>query len=125
LTWRKRPLSRGFTLVEIMIVVAIVSILLAIGVPNFVRAREASRTKSCIANLKAIEAAKEQWAIETKAGPSAFANLIPQLVPKYIKNLPRCPSGGTYNENPMSMRPQCSVGWNGTAGDTSDDHALP
>jgi len=54
----------GFTLVEIMIVVLIIGILLAVAVPNFLKARENSRTKSCVANLKRICTAKEQWAID-------------------------------------------------------------
>jgi prepilin-type N-terminal cleavage/methylation domain-containing protein len=116
----------GFTLIEIMIVVAIIAVLLAIAVPNFTRARERSRTKRCIANLKVIESAKEQWALETRAGPNAWVNLTGSggLVPRYIKTVPTCPSGGSYNENTMSGRPLCSIGWNGTAGDTRDDHAL-
>ncbi|MEO0249499.1 MAG: prepilin-type N-terminal cleavage/methylation domain-containing protein, partial [candidate division WOR-3 bacterium] len=63
--------QKGFTLVEIMIVVLIIGILLAIAVPNFIRARESSRAKSCVANLKQIESAKEQWAMDTKAAPTA------------------------------------------------------
>ncbi|MCL6624082.1 MAG: prepilin-type N-terminal cleavage/methylation domain-containing protein, partial [Fimbriimonadales bacterium] len=58
----KNRRRKGFTLVEIMIVVLIIGILLAIAIPNFMRARETSRTKSCISNLRQIDAAKEQWA---------------------------------------------------------------
>src|SRR5207244_6719969 len=66
---------KGFTLVEIMIVVLIIGILLAIAVPNFIKARETSRTKSCIANLKQIDAATEQWAMDNKASQGATVAL--------------------------------------------------
>src|SRR5437016_1174804 len=58
--------QHAFTLVEIMIVVLIIGILLAIAVPNFIRAREQSRAKSCSANLKQIDSAKQQWAMDNK-----------------------------------------------------------
>src|SRR5438093_9754756 len=86
---------RGFTLVEIMIVVLIIGILLAIAVPNFVKARETSRAKACVANLKQIEGAKEQWAMDTKAATNATPGTT-DLFPTYVRNTPACPSGGTY-----------------------------
>jgi len=56
----------GFTLVEIMIVVAIIGLLAAIAIPNFVRARESAQLNSIANNLRILEGAKEQWALEQK-----------------------------------------------------------
>ena len=57
--------NKGFTLVEIMIVVAIIGLLAAIAIPNFVRARTTSQMNACINNLRQIDGAKQQWALET------------------------------------------------------------
>ena len=58
----------GFTLVEIMIVVAIIGLLAAIAIPNFVKARESAQLNSIFNNLRIIEGAKDQWALENKKG---------------------------------------------------------
>lgn len=100
----------GFTLIEIMIVVLIIGILLAIAVPNFMTARENSRTKACIANLKQIQAAKEQWAMannKTSTDTPTFGDLVD--TGKFIKSTPSCPSGGTYTIGDMSNDPTCST----------------
>jgi prepilin-type N-terminal cleavage/methylation domain-containing protein len=120
----KKSLKRAFTLIEIMIVVLIIGILLAIAVPNFVRAREASRAKACVANLKQIDSAKEQWAMDTRASSGAAGPAMATLVgvSGYIKSDPVCPSSGTYTVNNIGTNPQCSVA--GTAGDPLA-HLLP
>jgi prepilin-type N-terminal cleavage/methylation domain-containing protein len=104
---------RAFTLVEIMIVVLIIGILLAIAVPNFVKARESSRTKACIANLKQIEAAKQQWAMDFKQNSTdspGFTDLVGSG--KYISGTaaPTCPSGGTYDPQNVDTLATCSTG---------------
>ena len=116
----------GFTLVEIMIVVLIIGILLAIAVPNFIRARESSRSKSCVSNLKQIDSAKEQWAMDNKK-VTGDVPLTTDLygVTKYVKSTPACPSNGTYTIAAIGTSPSCSIGANGTVADTTDDHILP
>ena len=116
-----KKVRRGFTLVEIMIVVLIIGILLAIAIPNFVRARNTSRGKACQANLKQIDSATEQYLMDNR---TTTYPALSALTPNYLKTAPSCPSGGTYTIGSASANPTCSIGDNSTAGDTSDDHIL-
>src|SRR5256885_6862911 len=100
----------GFTLVEIMIVVAIIALLAAIAIPNFVKARTASQRAACIANLKQIDGAKATWALENKKNGTDLPGVADLYGPsKYIRDEPSCPGGGTYSINNVDARPTCTV----------------
>ncbi len=98
----------GFTLVEIMIVVAIIGLLAAIAIPNFVRARNTAQKNACINNLRQIDGAKQQWALENKQGDTAVPG--DDAVKVYIKNnlMPTCPGGGSYTVGAVNVDPTCS-----------------
>lgn len=105
---RKR--SSGFTLVEIMIVVAIIGILIAIAVPGFIKARTTSQGRSCAENLQKIDGAMEQFALETKLDTGdacGLDDLYEADGSGYIKSEPVCPSGGAYTVTEIGTLPTC------------------
>ncbi len=103
-----RRRSAGFTLIEIMIVVLVISILLSIAVPNWMKARESARTRTCVSNMSKIESAKEQIAMETRLVTGdvvAWADIVPD----YLKDQPSCPAGGEYGIETIGTNTTCTI----------------
>jgi prepilin-type N-terminal cleavage/methylation domain-containing protein len=104
--------TRGFTLVEIMIVVAILGIVLAIAGSTWVKQRQLSQARVCQENLTKIEGAKEQWALEFNKGGTAapaWSDLVSVDGSGFLRKTPVCPAEGTYTIGTISETPSCTV----------------
>ncbi len=120
----KRNRTQGFTLVEIMIVVAIIGLLAAIAIPNFAKARSMARTKSCINNMRLIDGAIQQWALE--ANKTTADAIVSAGVQAYLGRaagglFPTCPEGQTAYVMPANVGTKITCPNVGTY----TDHVLP
>jgi prepilin-type N-terminal cleavage/methylation domain-containing protein len=100
----------GFTLIEIMISVLLVGLLATIAIPNFIRSRTTAQTNACISNLRTIDYAIQQWAIEQKQAANAPVQFSD--ISSYLKNSVVCPAGGasfldSYLISSVGTEPSC------------------
>ena len=116
MTTRNLPTTtQGFTLLEIMTVVALIGLLAAMAIPYVLKPRTTTQTTVCIKYLRLIEDGKEQLAFEYRI-PNG-ASVIEDSVNTYLKTgrAPECPAGGVYSYNPLGSNPTCNI----------TDHVLP
>ena len=95
----------GFTLVEIMIVVAIIGLLAAIAIPSFLNARTKSQQNACINNLRQIDGAIYQYKLDHNNTPPGTVGA--DLVPTYISRTPRCPASAATATYAIASPPVC------------------
>jgi len=131
-------MKKGFTLVEIMIVVAIIGLLAAIAIPSFMKARTTSQQNACINNLRQIESAKDQFAIEqgrtngavVAAAPAAIWSNLVGATTGYIKAYPACPASADANAKGTELRTIADytanvIGSNPVCAAVGGTHVLP
>jgi prepilin-type N-terminal cleavage/methylation domain-containing protein len=108
----------GFTLIEIMIVVAIIGLLAAMAIPNFVHSRQVAQTNACISNLRCIDGAKQQWALENgrqNTDTPMGSDLQPYLGRSAAGSLPSCPVDAaqtfatSYAPQSVGAKPVCLI----------------
>ena len=99
---------KAFTLVEIMIVVAVIAILLAVALPNYLKSATTVEKTICINNLRKIDAAVDQWAIENHIRQGTQPDQSQQNeIYTYVRGgKPICPGGGEYSIGPVGDKPQ-------------------
>ena len=108
--------SSGFNSLVWVAIIAAFGLLAIIAIPNFIKARSTSAINACINNLRQIDSAKQQWALEYKktAADVPTWNDIKSFLGRGDGIIPKCPLDGTYILGALSNTPTCSLGTNVT-----------
>jgi type II secretory pathway pseudopilin PulG len=114
----KNKFCAAFTLLELALLICIVGLIAAIAIPNRIGGSHTSKANACINNLRQIDAAANQFALEHSKTNGDAINFPNDITP-YIKlnkygKIPPCPSGGIYNLKRIGDNPTCSIGTNST-----------
>ena len=90
--------------------IPLIGMLAYIAIPNFVKARNTAQMNMCISNLRQIDGAKQQWALENKKEPTdtPTAQELDKFLPTSFTTL-KCPAGGVYTINAVGQTPSCSI----------------
>ena len=123
-------MKKGFTLIEIMIVVAIIAILAAIAIPNFIKYRETAQNNTCKSNLGTLETAAEAYEIAVSSTNGTVGTEInlgsnKEFIDEskgtgFLKKVPKCPKGGTYTLEKVNGAWKASCNGDGHTALTSD-----
>jgi prepilin-type N-terminal cleavage/methylation domain-containing protein len=100
---------RGYTFIELLVVVGLLAVILAVLGPRMMRARKVAQANACIGNLKQMQGAKESWALERRA--SITTQVVWSDITPLLKNgvAPVCPAGGVYTLGVAGTNITCSI----------------
>ncbi len=109
--------SQSFANLALLPAVAVPAMMSAIAIPNFVKARTTAQKNACINNLRQLDAAENQWALENnkKTGAPCTANDLKPYLKLVNGQMPKCPQDGSYSIHAVGEAPTCSIA----------DHQLP